>query len=183
MKTTSTLIGEHLQEKSTIENLKYMILLKADRMDDVSNEYDSYLESSIYPELHSSIRPYFLEKVAELKYGQEMKDTEKELSNMCWHLRKSQGRIPKQTDWQKKYEYATERARIEEVVPRLLNIREIRRNIRCPLHEDKSPSFKIYPNTNKFVCFGCGIRGSPIDFVMQYKHCTFKEAVEYMAFI
>ena len=36
----------------------------------------------------------------------------------------------------------------------------------CPLHNEKSPSFTIYPNTNSWHCFGCGAGGSVIDFVM-----------------
>jgi len=38
----------------------------------------------------------------------------------------------------------------------------------CPLHNEKSPSFTIYPKTNSWHCFGCGIGGTAIDFVMAY---------------
>jgi hypothetical protein len=38
----------------------------------------------------------------------------------------------------------------------------------CPLHSEKSPSFTIYPKTNSWHCFGCGVGGSAIDFVMAY---------------
>ena len=38
----------------------------------------------------------------------------------------------------------------------------------CPLHNEKSPSFTIYPSTNTWHCFGCGAGGSAIDFVMLY---------------
>ena len=37
----------------------------------------------------------------------------------------------------------------------------------CPFHNEKTPSFTIYPKTNSFKCFGCGAGGSVIDFVMQ----------------
>lgn len=33
----------------------------------------------------------------------------------------------------------------------------------CPLHGEKSPSLKLYPNTNTFHCFGCGAGTSVID--------------------
>jgi hypothetical protein len=29
----------------------------------------------------------------------------------------------------------------------------------CPFHEETNPSFTVYPNTNTFHCFGCGITG------------------------
>ena len=38
--------------------------------------------------------------------------------------------------------------------------------INCPIHGEKTPSCKIYHNTNSFYCFGCHKGGSPIDFVM-----------------
>jgi len=46
---------------------------------------------------------------------------------------------------------------------------EVKRNSQalCPFHNERTPSFTIYPKTNSFKCFGCGIGGSVIDFVMQ----------------
>jgi len=47
---------------------------------------------------------------------------------------------------------------------------EVRRGNKalCPLHNEKSPSFTIYSSTNSWHCFGCGVGGSAIDFVMAY---------------
>ena len=46
---------------------------------------------------------------------------------------------------------------------------EIKRNKAiCPLHNEKSPSFTVYPNNNSWHCFGCKAGGSVIDFVMAY---------------
>jgi DNA primase len=50
----------------------------------------------------------------------------------------------------------------------------------CPFHEDKHPSFTIYPNSNHFVCFGCGEKGDAIDFIRKLKGLTFKEACKYL---
>ena len=38
----------------------------------------------------------------------------------------------------------------------------------CPLHNEKTPSFTVYPHSNTWHCFGCGAGGSVIDFVMDY---------------
>jgi len=45
----------------------------------------------------------------------------------------------------------------------------------CPFHNEKTPSFTIFPKTNSFKCFGCGIGGSVIDFVM---HMNGTDALE-----
>lgn len=48
---------------------------------------------------------------------------------------------------------------------------------RCPFHDDKSPSFYIYPDEKRYHCFGCQADGDFIDFVMKLENVTFKEAV------
>jgi hypothetical protein len=51
---------------------------------------------------------------------------------------------------------------------------------RCPLHDDRSPSFYIYPETNSFYCFGCNQGGNTIDYVMQKEGLDFKRAVKFI---
>ena len=50
----------------------------------------------------------------------------------------------------------------------------------CPFHEEKNPSFHIYPESNTFVCFGCGEKGDVIDLVKKMKKVNFKRAVEFL---
>src|SRR3990167_10811293 len=47
----------------------------------------------------------------------------------------------------------------------------------CPFHEDKKPSFAIYPNTNSWYCFACGDGGDVIDFYMRRNSSDFKDAL------
>lgn len=47
----------------------------------------------------------------------------------------------------------------------------------CPFHKDKNPSFAIYKNTNKFICFSCHEKGDSINFIMKINHLSFFEAV------
>jgi hypothetical protein len=48
---------------------------------------------------------------------------------------------------------------------------------KCPLHDDNNPSFAVYPNSNRFVCFSCHpSAGDVIEFVMLYKSIGFIEA-------
>ena len=48
---------------------------------------------------------------------------------------------------------------------------------KCPFHSERSASFKAYPGTRGYYCFGCGAHGSVIDFVMQYFGLTFQDAI------
>lgn len=50
-------------------------------------------------------------------------------------------------------------------------------SMRCPLHREKTPSFKVYQNGSKFKCFGCGIGGDVITFVMRYYSLSYGQAI------
>jgi len=49
--------------------------------------------------------------------------------------------------------------------------------LRCPFHNDKTPSMKIYPETNTYHCFGCGKTGDQIQFIQDYKKITKHQAI------
>lgn len=52
---------------------------------------------------------------------------------------------------------------------------------RCPFHNEKTPSFSVSRNRQMYHCFGCGVSGNAISFVMEYSHLGFVEAVEDLA--
>lgn len=49
---------------------------------------------------------------------------------------------------------------------------------RCPFHEDETASLVVTPAKNLWHCFGCGIGGGPIDWVMKRNGVSFRHAVE-----
>lgn len=52
----------------------------------------------------------------------------------------------------------------------------------CPFHSnDDTPSLCIYPDTNKWYCFGCGAGSSIYDWIIKHDGLTFPEAVEKVA--
>ena len=51
----------------------------------------------------------------------------------------------------------------------------------CPFHSEKSPSFTVYPKSNSFYCFGCGIGGDAVTFVKQMEHLDYPDALELLA--
>jgi len=48
----------------------------------------------------------------------------------------------------------------------------------CPFHEEKTPSMMISPAKNVYHCFGCGAKGSVIDWVMKTQSVSFPHAME-----
>jgi len=51
----------------------------------------------------------------------------------------------------------------------------------CPFHSEKSPSFSVSPTRQLYHCFGCGVGGNVITFIMEYEHYSFLEAVKLLA--
>ncbi|MFZ2650551.1 MAG: CHC2 zinc finger domain-containing protein [Burkholderiaceae bacterium] len=49
---------------------------------------------------------------------------------------------------------------------------------RCPFHEDDTASLVVTPTKNLWHCFGCGIGGGPIDWVIKRNGVSFRHAVE-----
>lgn len=51
----------------------------------------------------------------------------------------------------------------------------------CPFHQEKTPSFTVSPQRQRFKCFGCGAGGSVFDFLMLYEHLEFAAAARRLA--
>lgn len=51
----------------------------------------------------------------------------------------------------------------------------------CPFHNEKTPSFTVYPDTQSFYCFGCGAGGEMISFVRRIENIDYIEAVKSLA--
>ena len=51
----------------------------------------------------------------------------------------------------------------------------------CPFHKEKTPSFHVSPDKQLYHCFGCGVGGTVINFLMQAENFDFVEAVKFLA--
>ena len=51
----------------------------------------------------------------------------------------------------------------------------------CPFHNEKTPSFTVYPESNSFYCYGCGAGGDIISFVRRTDNLDYIEAVKAVA--
>ena len=51
----------------------------------------------------------------------------------------------------------------------------------CPFHNEKTPSFCVNADQQYYHCFGCGVSGNVINFVMEMESLSFYEAVKFLA--
>ncbi len=72
---------------------------------------------------------------------------------------------------------------IEQVISPYVNLRRRGKNFvgLCPFHNEKTPSFTVYPDTQSFYCFGCGAGGDVITFVRRVDNLDYVEAVKTVA--
>ncbi len=75
------------------------------------------------------------------------------------------------------------RADVVEVIGRRIQLKKAGREFKacCPFHDEKTPSFTVSPNKGFYHCFGCGVHGTAISFLMDFDHMTFVEAIESLA--
>jgi len=50
----------------------------------------------------------------------------------------------------------------------------------CPFHTEKTPSFSVSVAKNCYHCFGCGVSGSVLDYVMQSQRLSMGKAIGYL---
>lgn len=72
---------------------------------------------------------------------------------------------------------------IVDVVGNYVELKKAGANFKapCPFHDEKSPSFVVSPAKQIYHCFGCGVTGDPIRFVMEYEKLNYPEAIEKLA--
>ena len=76
-----------------------------------------------------------------------------------------------------------EKADIESVISSSITLKRRGKTLvgLCPFHNEKTPSFTVYPESNSFYCFGCGTGGDVISFVRRMENLDYIEAVKSVA--
>ena len=76
-----------------------------------------------------------------------------------------------------------EKVDIETVISSYVNLKRRGKTFvgLCPFHNEKTPSFTVYPETQSFYCFGCGAGGDVISFVRRMDNLDYVEAVKAVA--
>lgn len=83
-------------------------------------------------------------------------------------------------------EFLTElkmRCDIEQTISMYVPLKRRGKNLvgLCPFHNEKTPSFTVYPDSQSYYCFGCGAGGEVIGFIRRAENLDFYEAVKHLA--
>jgi DNA primase len=72
---------------------------------------------------------------------------------------------------------------IVEVIGERISLQRSGTSLRglCPFHSEKSPSFFVNEQFQRYKCFGCGESGDVFSFLEKYEGMTFNEALSYLA--
>ncbi len=72
---------------------------------------------------------------------------------------------------------------IVDVISEYIELKRAGQNFKglCPFHSEKTPSFMVNPDRQRFHCFGCNAGGDVINFVMKYENMSFQEVVRLFA--
>ena len=72
---------------------------------------------------------------------------------------------------------------IETVISPYVSLKRRGKNLvgLCPFHNEKTPSFTVYPENGSFYCFGCGAGGDVFSFVKLIENLDYIEAVKLLA--
>ncbi len=75
------------------------------------------------------------------------------------------------------------RSDISDIASSYMQLKRRGRNLvgLCPFHGEKTPSFNIYTENGSFYCFGCGVGGDVITFIMKIENLDYMEAVRFLA--
>lgn len=72
---------------------------------------------------------------------------------------------------------------IVDVIGRYVQLKKAGKNFTglCPFHNEQTPSFSVNAEKQYYHCFGCGRSGNVFQFLMDYQHINFVEAVAAVA--
>jgi hypothetical protein len=172
-----------LDSPGIIETLEEILLEHKEELTRLKNRVASlldklYRESDDLSELEIGTAELF---IYSFRGGKEIEELDEKIDGLCSALNKtmelSSVRKSRLAEWSDKLE-SLDHVRIEDVLSSYGLGNEFgKKLICCPIHDDKSPSFKVYPKTNSWYCFGCHKGGAPVNFVMEMDGVSFKEAL------
>ncbi|MDD4382438.1 MAG: DNA primase [Candidatus Dojkabacteria bacterium] len=86
-------------------------------------------------------------------------------------------------DSENQIEEIKNRLDIVQIVSKYIQVKQAGKNFSalCPFHKEKTPSFIISPDIQRYKCFGCGETGDIFNFIQKIENIDFAEALEKLA--
>ncbi len=149
--------------------------VKKESITDVIKRKLALIKNNIKDELSM----YFWREWIKINEGVELFKTEKQLARLKRLSFSASGKTTKSVITEERIQQAL------AVPTERLYDRQLKRSGKtlvglCPFHNEKHPSFYIYPETNSYYCFGCNQGGNAINFIRTLYGYSFKEAVKYL---
>ena len=125
---------------------------------------------------------WFWGEVVKMGVADKLLEVERQIQRLKRLILISKGNVSGPTNFSREKLEQAKSTSIVEVASSFLKLRRSGRNYvtLCPFHQEKHPSFYIYPETNSFYCFGCLKGGDIIRLVELAFNYSFKKAVEYL---
>ena len=124
----------------------------------------------------NNLEKYFLELLIKLEIWWKRLEDLENILNLFNRLLSSR-KTYKKSNFKKNKEIDIKDIPISQVIWKYIKLpNNLKRNIKCPLHKEKTWSFKIYQNTNSFYCFWCGKWWNSINFISEVENISTKEA-------
>jgi len=72
---------------------------------------------------------------------------------------------------------------VVDIISQFIELKKTGANFKacCPFHGEDTPSFVVSPAKQIYHCFGCGVGGDSIKFVMEYEKLSYPESLEKLA--
>ena len=72
---------------------------------------------------------------------------------------------------------------VVDIISQFIELKKSGANFKacCPFHSEDTASFVVSPSKQIFKCFGCGVAGDGIQFIMDYEKLSYPEAIEKIA--
>lgn len=173
------------EAKKMLKDLLLPRIRRQKQLDKAYRKISRNAESNYAPE--TCIHQIFVDLVWLRTFANDDALNAERLSELLYYWRYNEMRKPTSDDCQDKtslidFQLLIDQARAHPIEKlyngELRNSSGNRLSGLCPFHEEKSPSFFIFTDTNHYHCFGCQAHGDVINYSQKINGETFKEVIE-----
>lgn len=170
-------VEKDLLKNFTDSEIKDFIIPLYNEYKNINNDIENNVKERLskYDDLNE-LSKYFIETWTNIEnWWDRLEELENILKAINTHL---YSRLPSTKSYKKEFKKINiNDLPITQIIWKYIKLsNNLNRNIKCPLHQDNTASFKIYEKTNSFYCFGCHKWWNAINFISYIENLSNKEA-------